>query len=59
MKFLSEHTSDSGDKNATVYHQQENIYVVVAKSDTGSHYSSTFKSLNAAEDFAEDWVLGK
>ena len=57
MTVISEHKSEDGKKTATVYYRQGKQFVVESKSDTGTHYSSTFKNLNDAEDYAEDWVL--
>jgi hypothetical protein len=57
MMPISEYESFDGKKTSSVYYRDEKEYVVETKSDTGTHYSSTFKNLNDAEDYAEDWVL--
>lgn len=57
MRLISEHTTVDGRSTAKVYFKDVNEFVVVVKSDSGTHYSSTFRDLNPAEDFAEDWIL--
>lgn len=59
MKLLSEYMSDDESKTAKIYYCGEKEYSVIVRSDTGTHYTSKFKSLMAAEDFAEDWILKK
>jgi hypothetical protein len=44
-------------KTAKVYHRGERDIMVIVKSDTGSHYNVSFDSLQAAENYAEDWIL--
>lgn len=57
MRLISEYLSDDETKTARVFHRDEKTFVVIVKSDTGTHYNSTFNSLRVAEDFAEDWIL--
>lgn len=57
MKQLSVYMSEDGRKEAKVFYKNEKEFVVVAKSDTGSYYNTTFTTLRIAEDFAEDWVI--
>lgn len=60
MKLLSEYVSDdlAESKTAKVFlkNDENEPYHVVVRSDSGTHYSTTFKNLERAEDFAEDWV---
>ncbi len=60
MKFLSEYISDdvAESKTARVYLKDgdESPYQVVVRSDSGTHYSTSFKTIERAENFAEDWV---
>ena len=57
MRLLSEYMSEDEHKTAKVFFKNEKEYVVVAKSDTGSYYNTTFTTMRIAEDFAEDWVI--
>ena len=57
MKLLSTYCSDDDRKKAEVFHVNAYNYKVVVKSDTGTHYSSTFVDEETAENFAEKWVL--
>jgi hypothetical protein len=57
MKFISEYMNTEMTKTAKVYHQGERDIIVVVKSDTGSHYNVSFDNLQAAENYAEDWIL--
>ena len=60
MKFLSEYVSDdlSESKSAKVFlkNDEDEPYHVVVRSDSGTHYSTTFRTIESAENFAEDWV---
>lgn len=57
MRLLSEYVDDDETKTAKVYFKDKETFVVIVRSDTGTHYSSTFDVLRKAEDFAEDWVM--
>jgi hypothetical protein len=57
MRFISEYMTDDETKTARVFHRGESKFVVIVRSDTGTHYSAEFDSLRVAEDFAEDWIL--
>jgi hypothetical protein len=59
MKQLSAYYSDSMDKEAKVFFVDNKEFRVTVKSDSGTHYSTTFDNEEAAEDFAESWVVGK
>ena len=60
MRLLSVYVSDDIEesKTAKVYIKMddESKYHVVVRSDSGTHYSTTFKTIESAENFAEDWV---
>lgn len=53
MMPISEYKSFDGKKTSSVYYRDKKEFVVETKNNTGTHYSSTFKNLNDAED----WVL--
>ena len=57
MKLISEYMNDDETSTSKVYYRKEKDYVVVVRSDSGTHYSSEFKSLSSAEDYAEDWIF--
>ena len=57
MKLLSEHENDVGTKTAKVFYDVNGEYVVVVKTETGSHYNAVFKDMASAEYFAEEWVV--
>jgi hypothetical protein len=48
------------DRKVMVYLDEETKkYVVKCTDSFGANYTSTFLTLQAAEDFAEEWVLRK
>jgi len=48
------------DRKVMVYLDEETKkYVVKCTDSFGANYTSTFLTLQAAEDFAEEWVLQK
>lgn len=58
MKELSNYFSENMQRQATVFHiKEEKVFKVVAKTESGSHYSTCFSTEDAAEQFAEEWVL--
>jgi hypothetical protein len=61
MKLLSTYYNDDIDmsREAKVFFVDSKEYRVVVKSDIGTHYSTTFKDEQSAEDFAESWVTIK
>ena len=60
MKEVSTYMSDDLKKESTVFFIKEpRSFKVVAKSDSGSTFSTTFMDLTTAEEYAEDWVLAK
>jgi hypothetical protein len=57
IKIISEYLSDDGKRTSTVYKVLEDgDYRVSVKNESGSNFSSSFDSVDTAEDFAEDWV---
>ena len=58
MKYLSEFFSEDGKRKSVVFLENE-IFYVSYKSKSGTTYHSEFVTQQAAEDFAEDWVLGE
>jgi len=56
MKLISEYMEQDCNRTAKVYYRAENDIVVVVKSDTGSHYNVSYKTIDEAEDYAENWV---
>ena len=59
MKLLSTYYSDDMTKESKVFFVDEKEFRVIVKSDTGTHYSTSFKSEQAADDFAEHWIMEK
>lgn len=57
MRLISEYMTSDERATAKVYFQSKNEFLVVVKSDTGTHYRSAFNDINSAEIFAEDWIL--
>lgn len=57
MKLLSEYCSDNMSKKAKVFFVAEKNYRVIVNDDFGNVYNATFKNLDDAEDYADDWVL--
>ncbi len=57
MKLLSVYYSDNMDKEAKVFFVGHEEFRVIVKSDSGTHYSTTFKNEESSESFAESWVM--
>jgi hypothetical protein len=58
MKILSEHYGTDIDRYAQVY-LEENFYKVRVRNETGSYFVAFFNSIDEAENFAENYVLGE
>ena len=58
MKILSQYYGTDIDREAHVY-LDENFYKVRARNDTGSYFVAFFNSIEEAENFAENYVLGE
>jgi hypothetical protein len=58
MTEISGHM-DKGRKAVVYLDEDAKKYVVKCTDTFGVNYSSTFITLHAAEDFAEEWVLNK
>jgi hypothetical protein len=57
-KELSRYMSENGTREASVFKcMNEKEFRVSVKNESGSSFASTFNSLDAAENFAEDWIL--
>jgi hypothetical protein len=59
MKLLSTYYDDEMKKESNVFLVNDKEYRVTVKSDTGTTYSTYFKDEQAAENFAENWVMLK
>lgn len=59
MKLISEHLSVDELKTARVFLTgiPQTPYTVIVKDSTGTHYQATFKTIDDAENYAEDWTL--
>jgi hypothetical protein len=57
MKILSEHYGTDIDREAYVY-LDEKFYKVRMRNSMGSYFVAFFKTLQEAEIFAENYVLG-
>ena len=58
MKILSEYYGKDIDREAHVY-LDEKFYKVRMRNETGSYFVAFFNSLQEAENFAENYVLGE
>ena len=58
MKILSEHYGTDIDREAHVY-LDEKFYKVRVRNETGSYFVAFFNSMDEAENFAENYVLGE
>ena len=58
MKILSEHYGTDIDREAHVY-LDEKFYKVRVRNQTGSWFVAFFNSIDEAENFAENYVLGE
>jgi len=58
MKILSQYYGTDIDREAHVY-LDEKFYKVRARNDTGSYFVAFFNSIDEAENFAENYVLGE
>ena len=58
MKILSEHYGKDIDREAHVY-LDEKFYKVRVRNETGSYFVAFFNSMDEAENFAENYVLGE
>lgn len=59
MRLISEYLSVDELKSAKVFltGTEKKPYTVIVKDDSGTHYQATFNTLEAAENYAEDWTL--
>ncbi len=58
MKTLSEYYGKDIDREAHVY-LEEKFYKVRVRNETGSYFVAFFNSMDEAENFAENYVLGE
>jgi hypothetical protein len=58
MKILSEYYGTDIDREAHIY-LDEKFYKVRARNEFGSYFVAFFKTLQEAEIFAENYVLGE
>lgn len=58
MKIISEHYGTDIDREAHVY-LDEKFYKVRVRNQTGSWFVAFFNSIEEAENFAENYVLGE
>ena len=58
MKILSEYYGKDIDREAHVY-LDEKFYKVRVRNQTGSWFVAFFNSIDEAENFAENYVLGE
>ena len=60
IKIISEYISDEKARAASVYKDLETKdYKVSVRNDTGTYFTTSFETVDLAEDFAESWVLDK
>ena len=58
MKILSEYYGKDVDREAQVYFD-EKFFKVRVRNETGSYFVAFFNSIDEAENFAENYVLGE
>ena len=58
MKILSEHYGTDIDREAQVYFD-EKFFKARMRNETGSYFVAFFDSLEDAENYAENYVLGE
>ncbi len=58
MKILSQYYGTNIDREAHVY-LDEKFYKVRVRNETGSYFVAFFNSMDEAENFAENYVLGE
>ena len=58
MKILSQYYGTDVDREAHVY-LDEKFYKVRVRNETGSYFVAFFNSLQEAENFAENYILGE
>ena len=58
MKILSEYYGQDIDRHAEIFFD-ENFYKVRARNEFGSYFVAFFNSVDEAENFAENYVLGE
>jgi hypothetical protein len=58
MKIITEHYGKNIDREAHVY-LDEKFYKVRVRNETGSYFVAFFNSIDEAENFAENYVLGE
>jgi len=58
MKILSEYYGTDIDREAHIY-LDEKFYKVRMRNETGSYFVAFFNSIDEAENFAENYVLGE
>jgi hypothetical protein len=58
MKILSQYYGTDIDREAHVY-LDEKFYKVRVRNETGSYFVAFFNSMDEAENFAENYVLGE
>ena len=58
MKILSQYYGTDIDREAHVY-LDERFYKVRVRNETGSYFVAFFNSMDEAENFAENYVLGE
>ena len=58
MKILSEYYGKDIDREAQVYFD-EKFFKVRVRNETGSYFVAFFNSIDEAENFAENYVLGE
>jgi hypothetical protein len=60
IKVISEYIGEETNRSASVYKDLETKeYKVSLRNESGSYFSTTFETVDAAEDYAESWVMNK
>ena len=66
MKLFQEHVSEDLTRNSKIYipvknghttnTRDNNVFIVISKNDSGTHFRCTFDNNKDAEKFAEEWI---
>jgi len=60
IKLVSEYIGEENNRSASVYKDLETKeYKVSIRNEAGTYFTATFDVIDDAEDYAENWVLGK
>lgn len=60
IKYISEYIGEETNRSASVYKDLETKeYKVSIRNESGTYFTAQFETVDAAEDYAENWVMDK